>query len=188
MRPFLAIAVLSASVALAVPAAAQDAFVASEDALVIAAGGEPQGRTPAAMDIYTAWGHDFELFIGTEGPVNQTTGARPCAAGPCGWAAGLHLPSGAQIHGVEFSACDGDATQQLSFTLLRCPKVAGACPHLFPFTGTGIAETPGCTTFTATLPTPETVQNKAYSYVFIVNSMPGTNLEWNQFRAVYTLP
>jgi len=177
MKPFLAAAVLSASVMLAGPAAAQQAG-ASADAPEVA----------TARDVYTAWGHDFQLFQGTEGPLNMVTGARTCAADLCGWAAGLHVPSGAKIRSVEFSACDGDATQELQFAFLRGPKVPGEPTLLVPFPGTGIAETPGCTTFTATLTPPETVQNDENAYVFIVNSTPGTDIEWNQYRAVYRLP
>lgn len=58
MRPFQAAVVLSASMVLAVPAAAQEAFVAAEDA--------PE----TAADVYTAWGHDFQPFMGTEGHAN----------------------------------------------------------------------------------------------------------------------
>ena len=189
MRALVAVVTFATSAALGGLAVAQDAFVATEEAREAVSGLQPQARTSNHLDVYTAWGHDFELFLGTEGPVNSNTGSRPCAVGPCGWAAGLHLPTGAQIRSVEFSACDDDATQQLVFFLLRAPKDPSPAPTVFlvPPTGTGIAATPGCTTFTATLTNPETVVNKDYSYVFLVNSNPGTNLEWNQYRAVYSL-
>jgi hypothetical protein len=186
MRLFLGAAVLSASATLAAPAAAQQAFVASGDEPEAAARDKDQWRT-VAPTVYTAWGHDFQLFLGTDGPTNLTTGARTCSAGTCAWAAGLDLPNGAKIRSVEFSACDGDVTQELLFALLRSPKVPGGPTLLVPFTGTGVAANPGCTTFTATLGAPETVQNNSYAYVFIVNSTPGTNLEWNQYRAFYSL-
>jgi hypothetical protein len=176
MKPFLAVAVLWAGATLAAPAAAQDAAVASPNA-------RQGGR-----DVYTAWGHDFQLFAGTEGPGNLTTGARTCIADTCGWAAGLHIPNGAKIQSVEFSACDGDATQELRFAFLQTPKVPGSPTLLVDFTGTGVAATPGCTTFTATLATQPTVLNSKYAYVFIVNATAGTDIEWNQYRAAYKLP
>ena len=135
--------------------------------------------------VFTAWAADFDLFAGTEGPYNLGTGARTCSAGTCGWGAGVHVPSGAQILGVELSACDGDATQQLNFWLIRGPKVPGPVAILGTITGTGA--TPGCATFTATLAAPHTVQNNVDGYALIVNSTPGTNIEWTQFRVHYRL-
>jgi len=187
MRPFLAAAVFSASATLAVPAAAPQAFVAAGDAPEAAARENEQWHT-IAPTVSTAFGLDFELFLGTEGPFNLDTGTRSCGADLCGWGAGLNLPTGAKIRSVEVSACDGDATQELRFTLLRSPKVPGWPTLLIPWTSTGIAETPGCTTFKATLGAPETVENKSYAYVLIVNSTPGTSVEWNQYRATYSLP
>jgi hypothetical protein len=186
MRPLVAAVVLSSSVGLALPGAAQQSFVASGDVGEAAVAGEEQWGTASDI-IFTAWAGDFHFFgfPGTEGPFNLTTGARTCGSGQCGWTAGLHVPTGAQILGVEFSACDGDATQELRFNLLRGPKVPGAATLLVPFTGTGA--TPGCATFTATLAVPHTVQNDLEGYGMVVNSTPGTNLEWTQFRVRYRL-
>jgi hypothetical protein len=66
--------------------------------------------------------------------------------------------------------------------------VPGSPTLLVDFTGTGVAATPGCTTFTATLATQPTVLNSKYAYVFIVNATAGTDIEWNQYRAAYKLP
>jgi len=56
--PFLAASVLSASVALALPSAAQNAIVVSE-------------RTPeGAASVYTAWGHDSQPSMGTADTVS----------------------------------------------------------------------------------------------------------------------
>jgi hypothetical protein len=172
------------SVALGGPAAAQQAFGASGDAPEAAIGGDRQWGTSAV--VFTAWSSDFDLWAGTEGPYNLDTAARTCSAGFCGWGAGVQVPSGAQILGVELSACDDDATEQLNFWLIRGPKVPGPVTLLGPITGTG--STPGCATFTATLPTPHTVQNNVEGYALIVTSTPGTNVEWTQFRLIYRLP
>jgi hypothetical protein len=188
MKPFLTAAVFSASVALGVPAAAQQALVASGDAPEAAIGGEQQWGTGSDI-VFTAWAVDFYSFgfpgPGTEGPLNLTTGARTCSAGTCGWAAGVHVPSGAQILGVELSACDDDVTQELIFFLIHGPRVPGPLVTLSTVGHTGA--TPGCATFTAPIGTPHTVQNNVHGYALVVNSTPGNNLEWNQFRLIYRL-
>jgi hypothetical protein len=187
MRLFLGTAVLAAGVTLAVPAAAQHAF-ASADAAEAAIGDEQSWGT-ASDSVFTAWAGDFHHFgfPGTEGPLNLGTGARTCSSGQCGWTAGLHVPSGAQILGVEVSACDGDPTQEVKFWLLQGPKVPGPAIILPPAGGTGVAATPGCATFSLTLAAPHTVQNNASGYALVVNATPGTNIEWNQFRVRYRL-
>jgi hypothetical protein len=188
MRAFLA--VLAATVTLSGPAAAQQAFVASGDAREAAIGGEPQPWGTASDAVFTASAHDFNFVVGTgtEGPTNTTTGTRNCAAGNCVWAAGLQIPSGAQIIGVRLSACDGDNTQQVRFWLLRSSSVPGGMPELLtPVTGTGTTATPGCTTFAAALPIPHTVRNDLNGYDMLVTAPPGASLEWIQYRVLYRL-
>lgn len=184
MRAFLAAAVLSTSVTFIAPAAAQHAFAAPAG-ITATATGEQWGT--GSDIVVTTWAADFHFFgfPGTEGPLNLTTGARACATGDCGWAAGLNVPSGAQLLGVELSACDGDPAQELTFWLLQAPKVPGAATVLGSITGTGA--TPGCATFSTTLPSPHTVQNDVEGYALVVNTNPGTNLDWNQFRVRYRL-
>ena len=80
MKPFLIAAVFSASVALGVPVAAQQAFVASGDAPEAAIGGEQQWGTGSDI-VFTAWAADSDLFAGTEGPYDTTTAGRICIAG-----------------------------------------------------------------------------------------------------------
>ena len=85
MKPFLTAAVFSASVALGVPAAAQQAFVASGDAPEAAIGGDQQWGT-ASNIVFTTWAGEFDLFLGTEGPYNLSTGAHSCGdPGGCAW-------------------------------------------------------------------------------------------------------
>ena len=187
MRTFLAVVGFAAYLTSALSTAAQDAFGASQDTVVTAAAGEPEGWAAQNRIVYTVFASDFGPFAGTPG-LNPVTGAVPCAIAPCAWSAGLQAPSGAELQSVELSACDGDASRQIVFFLLRSPKVPGSPIFLVPATGTGIAETPGCTTFWAPLTATEIVQNKDYSYVLVVNANPGTNLEWNQFRVFYRVP
>lgn len=58
--------------------------------------GHPEGEVNTDA-VATLFGHDFELFQGTEGAVNPSTAARICAGGLCGWFAGVHVPNGAAL-------------------------------------------------------------------------------------------
>ena len=174
-------------------ARAQDAFVPSgEVAEAVAGQADWETSIPGEQDygtssdvVYTAFAHDFGLFQGTAAAMNGVTAGLVCGTGSCGWLGGAQLPSGVQILGVELSACDGDAAQQVQFALFRSPKVPAGPTVLVGFTGTGTTATPGCTTFTATLATPHTVDNSANVYIMDVVESPGTNIEWNQFRIRY---
>jgi hypothetical protein len=163
-----------------------------------AVGGVRAAETPdveefgtATDSVVTVTSGDFYFFAGTEAAFNLATGVRSCGAvGPggfCGWTAGVHLPTGAQIRGVEISACDGDPIAEVRFNLLRAPKVPGGTSFVVPFTGTGGPATPSCSTFTYTLPAPVTVDNDAFGYFLVFNSTPGTNVSWNQYRVRYRL-
>ena len=186
MRRCLATTVLSTCVAFAVPAVAQQAFVAPGDAPEAAIAGEQQWGTSSDI-VFTAMAGDFHFFgfPGTEGPMSLTTGARTCATGVCGWTAGLHIPSGAMLVGIELSACDTDPTQELTFWIVRGPRVPGQAVIVVPVTHTGA--NPGCTTFAAVPAVPFTVQNDLNAYGLVVNSTPGTTVDWNQFRVRYRL-
>jgi hypothetical protein len=143
----------------------------------------------AADSVVTLTSGDFYFFAGTEGTFNLNNGARSCGAvGPggfCGWTAGFQLPTGAQIRGVEISACDSDPIAEVRFNLLRVPKGTGTPTQIVPFTGTG--GTPGCTTFVFTVPAPVTVENDLFAYYAVFNSTPGTNVAWGQYRVRYRL-
>ena len=157
----------------------------------------PTAETPeleefgtSSDSVVTVTSGDFYFFAGTEA-FNLVSGARGCsAAGPggfCGWTAGVPLPTGAQIRGVEISACDGDGAAEVRFNMLRAPKGGGSPTLIVPFRTTGIPDTPGCTTFVYTLPGPVTVENDAFAYYAVFNSTPGTNVAWSQYRVRYRL-
>jgi hypothetical protein len=156
-----------------------------------AAAADPEAFGIATDSVVTLTSGDFYFLSGTEAPFNLSTGSRSCAAvgptGVCAWTAGVPLPTGAQIRGVEISACDSDNAGEVRFNMLRSPKAPGAATLIVPFLGTGLAATPGCTTFVYTLPQPVTVQNDVHAYYAVFNSTPGTNLEWTQYRVRYRL-
>ena len=165
---------------------AQDAYVPKGN-LPLSAVADRVNWGVATTTINTTFSHDFELLQGVAGPPNIVTASVNCASGVCVWLAGVKLLSGVSIESVEFSGCDSDATQQIGFALFRTPKVPAGPVDVVPFQGTGVAQTPGCTTFVFVLPTPHTVDNANNTYVLDVAAPPGFNLEWNQFRVNYRI-
>jgi hypothetical protein len=141
----------------------------------------------ASTTVHTLWALDFGVFDGTPGQPDDLTAGVTCATGQCIWLGNVNLPSGAAITSVELSACDQDSTQEVTFALMRTTKSPGGPEEIVSFQGTGFAETPGCTTFGFTLPTPHTIDNDGYAYVVDVNASPGIDIQWNQFRIYYRL-
>jgi hypothetical protein len=188
MQSPVAAAVLAAAIAAPGAAGAEQpsAFVSNGD-VEVATVGNPENWGTTTDVLQTAFAHDFELFQGVAGPMNPTNAGMICASGTCGWLAGLRLPSGASILGIELSACDGDATREIQFTLFRSPRIPAGPTPLLPFQATGVANAPGCATFSATLPTPHTVDNAANLYILDVIETGGGANNWNQFRVRYRL-
>src|SRR5687768_9680919 len=127
--------------------AARFAYAAGEDAGTAGftanggAIGVPAAVTPDREDfgttsesVVTTWAIDSMQVLGTES-VNLMTGTRTCVSTPaptCSWAAGFEVPTGAEVRGVELSACDGDTTQEIQFYLVRTPKVPGGIVFASP--------------------------------------------------------
>jgi len=166
------------------PERAPSWLVAGRSAIEVAAA-DPERFGTVSDAVVTVTSGDFHLFAGTENPFNTTLGTRSCNSGVCGWGAGVQLPSGAQIRGVEVSACDGDPVVGVGFAMLQAPKSPAQPSMIVPFMSTAAA--PGCATFEYTLPSPVTVQNDVGAYVVVFNTLPGTNVEWNQYRVRYRL-
>lgn len=80
------------------------------------------------------------------------------------WWYQIRIPSGALVQSVAIDACDGSATGALSFGLAMTPT-PGANIALAT---TGTAETPGCTTFSATVSSPPTMDNGANELWFFI--------------------
>jgi hypothetical protein len=93
------------------------------------------------------------------------------------WIAGLTLPSGALITGIEIQGCDSSATGRLLVALVRqeindgfeAVSLVGSILH------TGGPETPGCGNFTETFATPVTVANENAGYFIDVQQGGATD-------------
>ena len=148
----------------------------------------PETYGTLSETVLTSFAHDFHVVEGVEGPWDGiTTGGRTCAQGACLWLAGLALPNGADIRSVEVSACDSDQAATVEFALIRAAKVPNGPIFLVPYTGTGVPQTPGCSTFVVNVAAPHTVNNNANAYAIAVYADPGTNVVWSQFRVRYKL-
>lgn len=127
----------------------------------------------------------FQLVEGTEGGIGVAA-ARSCiSADPCVWLAGVSLPSGARITGLELEACDDDSASKVSFGLRRHPAPMQDAVPIVIGASTGIADTPGCALFPVSAD--HTVDNAANSYVAEVAAAPGVNVRFGALRVAYEL-
>jgi hypothetical protein len=95
----------------------------------------------------------------------------------------LPLPAGALVVGLELEACDDDATGQVSGSVLVCPHRGDhSCTnHGWVYTGSTLADTPGCDGFFAFVNPPLTVDNLVNTYLVEVHPWPGIG---NRFLSV----
>jgi hypothetical protein len=178
MKPVAAVAVLALASAITGSAAAGGIEPAAPQ-------GEDWGITSNVIETYEA--SDFEIASGAYGGFEITTGARSCGnSSPCTWFAGVRLPTGAQVTAIELDACDFDSLSQLSFALFRNVKGGGLTTNLNGALATTGA-TPGCTTFTANLTAPETVNNLNNNYSLTVASGPTNSTRFKAVRVIYRL-
>lgn len=113
--------------------------------------------TLAAIDFVPTGNHSLTLNFG-----------RTCLSGGCSFTAGVPVPHGAQIVGIEMDACDFDAgAGVMELFLYRIPGVEGGLPvPLKSRVATGGA---GCGYYAAGLTTPHTVDQYLDSYVAVVS-------------------
>jgi S-layer homology domain len=127
----------------------------------------------------------FQLVEGTEDGIGVAA-ARSCVSSdPCVWLAGVSLPSGARITGLELEACDDDSASKVSFGLRRHPVPMQDSVPVVVGASTGIADTPGCALFPVAAD--HTVDNAANSYVAEVSAAPGVNVRFGAVRVAYQL-
>ena len=96
--------------------------------------------------------------------------------------AGVTLPSGAKIAGLEVSGCDDSDTSDLTATLLECPDPKGACAPIAQVVTNG---TPGCDFFATTLADGPNINNLGNSYVLDVLLGPDSKLRFRDVRVFY---
>jgi hypothetical protein len=100
--------------------------------------------------------------------------------------AGLHVPNGALLTKVEITGCDQDAAASFDGSIVECPLTGDPCVVTANVTST--PGTPGCGTFTTTLPVPRTVNHSTTSYTVIMNfPTVGPSLSFRRMAVYYKL-
>ncbi len=137
---------------------------------------------PAAHPLETAspsWGTSAESLLSVNAFSFDTTGnaetfltnsgyARFSTGGAGQWIAGVNLPTGAVVTGIEVQGCDGSGFGYLQITFLRQIITGGSeAAQPLGLLATGAAATPGCGNFAATI-TPVTIDNANAGYVLDV--------------------
>jgi len=112
----------------------------------------------------TAW--DFSGIDSTTVAVASAGLQLHPSGGNPGFVAGVHLPSGAMITGIEMSACDNNSgtNADVGAAIQGCPDPGGACSVISFAQTTGA---PGCTIVTGAA-NPHTIANKPNTYVAFV--------------------
>jgi plastocyanin len=139
-----------------------------------------EGRNAAASDIaYTlsAWDFSSRTSPGNNGP-GTLPFHRTSTSGIETWIAGVRLPSGALITGLEVSGCD-TGTGSLTVTLRECTDPDGACTTLAAVTPAGI---PPCG-FSSAPVSAVNVDNLDKSYV--VEALVGPSQSLRNVRVFY---
>ena len=98
------------------------------------------------------------------------------------WIAGVRLPSGARIAGLEVGGCD-NGVGSMTVVLFRCADPDGGCSQIATVTPTG---TPPCTYTSARVTAANNVDNLTYSYV--VEALLGASQSLRSVRVFYTKP
>lgn len=135
---------------------------------------------------------DFhQLYVFTNGfpSLNQTL-ERFCSGGDCGAVASIQIPTGALITAFAVDACDTSSTHLVDFRLLR-RHANGGVTQIGGIGTTGLSATPGCSTFTHILGTPEQVNNNENSYTAEIRGTSSSNAnpeaKFGAFRVFYRL-
>jgi hypothetical protein len=111
--------------------------------------------------------------------------ARFCLAVSCNLVADVLLPAGARVTRIEADGCDTNAGQNFNIIFFKQTPHLGSETTLATATSSGSA---GCAYFTATLPTPETIDNHNNNYYVEFNSpVAGSSLKIQAVRLFYTL-
>lgn len=99
----------------------------------------------------------------------MTTGVDSSAA--AGFYAGLHLPTGAIVNGLDLQGCDQSTLGSIGASL-GLQSVAAGVESVVSVGGTAVTtgtfETPGCGIFSTTFPFPVTVDNTSGAYFLFV--------------------
>lgn len=95
--------------------------------------------------------------------------------------AGVRLPSGSELSGLELAGCDNDASSDITLNLLECLDPDGSCATLATVSTAG---SPGCSFFSSAL-AEVNVDNLGHSYIAQVLLGSGSNLSLRSVRVFY---
>ncbi len=141
-----------------------------------------------------AWGTTAESLLNVNAFSFDTTvsaiawniapgGARYATSGSGEWIAGVSLPTGAIVTGIEIQGCDLSPTGSLQVLFLRQAIVGGLeTNETLGFLGTGGTAVPGCGNFSTAI-TPVTIDNADAGY--LIDFVQGGDLSGSvRFQAV----
>ncbi len=126
-----------------------------------------------ALSTYTVSALEFSTYIQGESwsPILGLAGRYLLS--PAGeFVAAVHLPQGASIQGIEIEGCDSNSSGSLTGSFFVAPVPPGSLVDVVDF-DTGVAATPGCGVFPATVSPPVTVDNEHNVYFFGLSNSPG---------------
>lgn len=103
------------------------------------------------------------------------------AAGGNELRAGMQLPSGAKITGLEVTGCDESASADLTASLFECPDPTGPCTTIATVSSTG---SPGCDFFATSVDGPN-VNNIGNTYGLSVQLGSDNKLRFRNVRVFY---
>jgi hypothetical protein len=106
------------------------------------------------------------------------------------WLYAVPLPNGAIIDSVQMYACDTSSTGQVVVVLRRSDPPGSDWEFVTPVVGTGLAETPGCASFSVTPTTSPLVVDNA-NHTYQINMAFGGDassaVRVGSFRVIYRL-
>jgi len=141
-------------------------------------------RTPRAPNEISYEIQPWEFAPAVDGTAisNGTGLTRYVPGGTTSLIAGVHLPSGAKITGIEVAGCDDDAVNDLSVDLSGCADPDGACSALAQAQSSG---TPGCGFFGASVADGALIDNFRTTYDVTLFLGGGSNLRFRNVRVFY---
>ena len=96
------------------------------------------------------------------------------------------LPAGASVERMDLEACDTSTSGDVYVELQTCPVPAASC-NVSGFLSTGVAQAPGCNTFSTTFP-PFTIDNAANMYqIWQTNTPNDGSTRFTAVRLFYRL-
>jgi len=140
---------------------------------------------PANDVVYEVSAFDFVPLVTSTAVTSDFDGMRSiigAGTSPQHLLAGVHLPSGAKVTGIEITGCDNDDPLDLSATLFECPDPGAQCTTVVTASSSGIVD---CGFFGSTsLTTPTNVDNLTNTY-FVDVAVGNSFLKFRNVRVFY---